>query len=326
MSHLTRGAWIEIKINLVATWQPRVAPHTRCVDWNFILKVIEVYKCLSHLTRGAWIEIVARWLLLIASVRRTSHEVRGLKLKWFCNFFVHVWSHLTRGAWIEMMYWLNICRLDSVAPHTRCVDWNSNELNVVLFHSCRTSHEVRGLKFLLLVPFLEYVGSHLTRGAWIEILFRWNRRHLVMVAPHTRYVDWNCPCLSSLAFACCRTSHEVRGLKSRNFKFWIFPFEVAPHTRCVDWNKFPQSSPPDFQKSHLTRGAWIEISKIGISDVTLQSHLTRGAWIEIISLLRRSLCPIGRTSHEVRGLKYSKIVGWVSAVRRTSHEVRGLKL
>ena len=34
------------------------------------------------------------------------------------------------------------------------------------------------------------------------------------------------------------------------------------------------------------------------------SHLTRGAWIEIQLWNTNMLCTIGRTSHEVRGLKY----------------------
>ncbi len=56
----------------------------------------------------------------------------------------------------------------------------------------RTSHEVRGLKFAEgLLLFFHYFVSHLTRGAWIEIL----------AAP-----------VMSLAGG-CRTSHEVRGLK-----------------------------------------------------------------------------------------------------------------
>ena len=36
------------------------------------------------------------------------------------------------------------------------------------------------------------------------------------------------------------------------------------------------------EKSHLTRGAWIEIQKIKSAMYKdLKSHLTRGAWIEI---------------------------------------------
>ena len=61
-------------------------------------------------------------------------------------------------------------------------------------------------------------------------------------------------------------------------------------------------------------------------DVVYVSHLTRGAWIEIAA--RRSYCRRtgGRTSHEVRGLKFSSRKPEAKEFkRRTSHEVRGLK-
>ena len=101
-------------------------------------------------------------------------------------------------------------------------------------HSCRTSHEVRGLKLVHLVRMKFGLASHLTRGAWIETM-------LGVYGPEgfTR-----------------RTSHEVRGLKlhtlvERDGDYashltrgaWIetLPFSkaclapaVAPHTRCVD--------------------------------------------------------------------------------------------
>ena len=57
MSHLTRGAWIEI------------------LQMRFMLQV----KRESHLTRGAWIEIKRYPYLFVYTPRRTSHEVRGLK-------------------------------------------------------------------------------------------------------------------------------------------------------------------------------------------------------------------------------------------------------
>ena len=57
----------------------------------------------------------------------------------------------------------------------------------------RTSHEVRGLKWLYLLQRDIVDLSHLTRGAWIEIKRRWQNQK-------------NCG---------CRTSHEVRGLKCR---------------------------------------------------------------------------------------------------------------
>ena len=81
--------------------------------------------------------------------------------------------------------------------------------------TCRTSHEVRGLKSIAGYSSPARMLSHLTRGAWIEITVK------------------------ELAekFNCGRTSHEVRGLKS------IYSLKLA-RTR---------------PGSHLTRGAWIEI-------------------------------------------------------------------
>ena len=110
-------------------------------------------------------------------------------------------------------------------------------------NECRTSHEVRGLKLQLTQNFRPVQGSHLTRGAWIEIL---------SLSPRARS-------LSS------RTSHEVRGLKS-------------PRQILFD------NKPP----SHLTRGAWIEIAKrCGAVAMVNSSHLTRGAWIEIVAFAFR---------------------------------------
>ena len=55
----------------------------------------------------------------------------------------------------------------------------------------RTSHEVRGLKYALINQGVIVTESHLTRGAWIEIL-------------PTKLAD---------VAEVRRTSHEVRGLK-----------------------------------------------------------------------------------------------------------------
>ena len=45
-----------------------------------------------------------------------------------------------------------------------------------------------------------------------------------------------------------------------------------------------QGKAADLDKSHLTRGAWIEIFNIGtLTSIDDKSHLTRGAWIEINS-------------------------------------------
>ena len=77
------------------------------------------------------------------------------------------------------------------------------------------SHLTRGAWIEMLVCLL-YLAlhnlSHLTRGAWIEM-------HFVIAFFQAR---------SS------RTSHEVRGLKSHRGNQDLFWDEVAPHTRCVD--------------------------------------------------------------------------------------------
>ena len=57
--------------------------------------------------------------------------------------------------------------------------------------------------------------------------------------------------------------------------------------------------------SHLTRGAWIEMSLFSpFTKKNGGSHLTRGAWIEIYKVDRVIAKMGGRTSHEVRGLKW----------------------
>ena len=82
-------------------------------------------QAMSHLTRGAWIEISQVVPAGLYSVRRTSHEVRGLKFYRMYLLSRLLRSHLTRGAWIEIY----ISSFD------------------VPFSVSRTSHEVRGLKY-----------------------------------------------------------------------------------------------------------------------------------------------------------------------------------
>ena len=167
MSHLTRGAWIEIHIRLIKKNKRNVAPHTRCVDWN---------------TKGAYVSktcIVAPhtrcvdWNLF-SRTNQTNHLVAPHTrcVDWnisesavFSRCFVapHTrcvdWnltlltfltnlaeSHLTRGAWIEIFSPILFYRLLSVAPHTRCVDWNRRYDADGVGILSRTSHEVRGLK------------------------------------------------------------------------------------------------------------------------------------------------------------------------------------
>ena len=89
---------------------------------KFILTASQIDTVLSHLTRGAWIEILPTKLADVAAVRRTSHEVRGLKSKMIRDDLYGTCrtSHEVRG----LKWWLSLpeAGLCDVAPHTRCVD------------------------------------------------------------------------------------------------------------------------------------------------------------------------------------------------------------
>ena len=80
MSHLTRGAWIEIQMNGILgrandmshlTRGAWIEIHTHTAMGARLLR--------SHLTRGAWIEIPLHACDRLSMMSRTSHEVRGLK-------------------------------------------------------------------------------------------------------------------------------------------------------------------------------------------------------------------------------------------------------
>ena len=60
---------------------------------------------------------------------------------------------------------------------------------VLKCETCRTSHEVRGLKYILKFINSRLITSHLTRGAWIEIIPKGEKGEKGNVAPHTRCVD-----------------------------------------------------------------------------------------------------------------------------------------
>ena len=78
LSHLTRGAWIEILFHF-RYLGCNIASHLTRGAWIEIQPGEEIIiHVKSHLTRGAWIEI---WKNISdANVdSRTSHEVRGLK-------------------------------------------------------------------------------------------------------------------------------------------------------------------------------------------------------------------------------------------------------
>ena len=213
-------------------------------------------------------------------------------------------SHLTRGAWIEIF--------------SNCTTW--------IIRICRTSHEVRGLKYRCLL-YSASAGccrtSHEVRGLkWHNLR---SKIQFLIVAPHTRCVDWNRTAWARTTTLTRRTSHEVRGLKSKD---------------CAGMNIYI--------KSHLTRGAWIEICSFISLDHLIVSHLTRGAWIEISGNYgiygTHAVAPHTRcvdwnnsdvSNHFVFLLvaPHTRCVDWnnfnelwiTTCGGRTSHEVRGLK-
>ena len=188
-------------------------------------------------------------------------------------------SHLAWGAWIEMQYIILCTREPTVAPRMRCVDWNLMPICNLKPPCSRTSHEVRGLKLRGKGYYLITVSSHLAWGAWIEISVVAWRNLAEIVAPRMRCVDWN---------------RKYSRITARNF--------VAPRMRCVDWN-------PHFP--------FLFLYYLGRT-----SHEVRGLkWSSTIQAEHWW----SRTSHEVRGLKLDNCFDGVKLSRRTSHEVRGLK-
>ena len=99
-----------------------------------------------------------------------------------------------------------------------------------------------------------------------------------------------------------RISYEVRGLKSST----VLRLK-------------------NFERSHLIRGAWIEIMKADQIQLFILSHLIRGAWIEILYSSTDRFFRVGRISYEVRGLKSHICRQEGDCNRRISYEVRGLK-
>ena len=98
----------------------------------------------------------------------------------------------------------------------------------------RTSHEVRGLKSCFRVGQFNQLWSHLTRGAWIEIM-----NDLAAGAKNAGRTSHEVRGLKSrivenVRLLKRRTSHEVRGLKLKQLRIQSLYKVVAPHTRCVD--------------------------------------------------------------------------------------------
>ena len=75
-----------------------------------------------------------------------------------------------------------------------------------------------------------------------------------------------------------------------------------------------------------TRGAWIEIViHMHTPAVQSQSLPTRGAWIEMWVKAMQRGCPMVRSPHGERGLKYFDGLTVTASGRRSPHGERGLK-
>ena len=126
--------------------------------------------------------------------RRTSHEVRGLKL--------------TKAE-------LQSIPVDNVVLLTKYEDWNIIHLFTKSCFCCsRTSHEVRGLK-LIDDPIKDRMEagrtSHEVRGLKSDdVAVKMAELYVVLL---TKYEDWNRGTKWAGYTPRCRTSHEVRGLK-----------------------------------------------------------------------------------------------------------------
>jgi len=120
-------------------------------------------------------------------------------------------SHPTRGAWIETRSKHRIqssrCR---TPPGVRGL--KPCQTKLAYTYACRTPPGVRGLKLYLIRPLLcKFLGSHPTRGAWIE-----TTRSLKKMLNY-----W---------------SHPTRGawIETSYFFVALLNSAVAPHPGCVD--------------------------------------------------------------------------------------------
>ena len=72
---------------------------------------------------GAWIEITVR--RAVDNLVK-SHPTMGawIEILYFLCFPVGSVSHPTMGAWIEILGYIDMDKVEEVAPHDGCVDWN----------------------------------------------------------------------------------------------------------------------------------------------------------------------------------------------------------
>ena len=163
--------------------------------------------------------------------------------------------------------------------------------------------------------------SHPTMGAWIEIMQTLEQYRYITVAPHDGCVDWN-ELRGNLTFidgvaphdGCvdwntdnkytdyfwgCRTPRWVRGLKYIASLLSSCKDNVAPHDGCVDWNLWRTNTKNEWQRSHPTMGAWIEIA---------QFYSFPQKWVT------------GRTPRWVRGLKLNYFNVFINKKKVAPHD------
>ena len=194
--------------------------------------------------------------------------------------------------------------LNDVAPLTRSVDWNSQDV-IFMPRAWR---------------------SLLSRGAWIEIYFlHFSAPTCMSLLSRGAWIEISSSSAVSFS-ALCRSSHEERGLKLRlhsNFVFylpsllsrgaWIeiksvkYPIAintVAPLTRSVDWNINQNNSRRSWHRrsSHEERGLKYRLNRqdkytVTVAPLTRSVDWNKKSWRYAFSFWSRS-------SHEERGLKY----------------------
>ena len=97
MSHLTRGAWIEILMYLLSLNVPKWSHLTRGAWIEIRLAHVPInVAVLSHLTRGAWIEILMNRQLrkLKQGVAPHTRCIGGVLVCQWINFVICILNHI----------------------------------------------------------------------------------------------------------------------------------------------------------------------------------------------------------------------------------------
>ena len=98
----TRGAWIEMWMNLSLMVKTIVAPHAGSVDRNHSFVNNYFAKILSLPTRGAWIEISQRITVLFGATGSLPTRGAWIEMSKVADMNATAASLPTRGAWIEI--------------------------------------------------------------------------------------------------------------------------------------------------------------------------------------------------------------------------------